>query len=143
LTVLLDANLLLFAVDSESPHHAAAARWLTEALNGDRRVALPWQTIGAFIRISTHPRISRQPLTPQQAWSYVAAWLDAPATWVPPTSERTAALLGELVTTHHVTGNLVTDAQLAALALEIGAVVQSADADFARFPAVQWRNPLI
>ncbi len=140
--MLLDANLLLYAVDSESPDHARAAEWLTEVLNGDRRVALPWQTIGAFVRISTHPRVCERPLTAAQAWGYVAAWLDAPSTWVPPAGERTAVLLGELLTTHHVTGNLVTDAQLAALAIEVGAVVQSADSDFARFPEARWNNPL-
>lgn len=140
--MLLDANLLLHAVDSESPHHARAAEWLTAVLNGERRVALPWQTIGAFVRISTHPRSSEHPLTATQAWGYVAAWLDAPATWVPPASDRTVELLGELITAHQVTGNLVTDAQLAAIALEIGAVVQSTDSDFARFPTVRWANPL-
>lgn len=140
--MLVDANILLHAVDSASPHHGRAAEWLTEVLNGDRRVALPWQTIGAFVRISTHPRISEHPLTAAQAWGYVASWLEAPATWVPPAGERTAALFGELVTTHHVTGNLVPDAQLAALAIEIGAVLQSADSDFARFPSARWNNPL-
>jgi hypothetical protein len=140
--VLLDANLLLYAVDRDSPYHARAAAWLTEALNGDRRVALPWQTIGAFIRISTHPRVTQRPLTAARAWKYVADWLDAPATWVPAAGDRTVSLLADLVTKHNVTGNLVPDAQLAALALEIGAVVQSADSDFARFPEVRWNNPL-
>ena len=140
--MLLDANLLLYAVDSESPHHARAAAWLTEVLNGDRRVALPWQTIGAFVRISTHPRVSERPLTAAQAWTYVAAWLDAPAVWVPPATERTAVVFGELITRYHLTGNLVTDAQLAALASEIGAAVQSVDSDFARFREVGWHNPL-
>ncbi|MCL2780500.1 MAG: VapC toxin family PIN domain ribonuclease, partial [Actinomycetia bacterium] len=115
--MLLDANLLLYAVDSESPFHERAAAWLTETLNGDRRVALPWQTIGAFMRISTHPRASDRPLTAAQGWWHVRGWLAAPATWVPPVGERTVALLGELLDECGVTGNLVADAQLAAIAL--------------------------
>ena len=65
--MLLDANL--YSVDSESSQHQAAAQWLTEWLNGDRRVDIPWQTIGAFLTITTHPRVTTSPLTPLEAWS--------------------------------------------------------------------------
>lgn len=140
--MLLDANLLLYSVDASSPHHERAAAWLEDVLNGDRRVALPWQTLGAFLRISTHPRVSARPLTAPEAWEYVEAWLAAPATWIPPTTAATARILGDLVARHGVTANLVPDAQLAALAIENGAAVCSADADFGRFPEVRWVNPL-
>lgn len=140
--MLLDANLLLYAVDAESPYNAAAAAWLTEVCNGDRRVGLPWQTIGAFVRIVTHPRVTTDPLSGAQAWQYVADWLAAPPVWVPPATERTAAILGRLTEAVPVTGNLVPDAQLAALALEHGLTVMTADTDFARFPGVAWHNPL-
>jgi uncharacterized protein len=140
--VLLDANLLLFAVDSQSPHHQRAAAWLEATLNGDRRVGLPWQTIGAFLRISTHPRAAERPLSANAAWSYVEAGLEADPVWIPPCSPRTAAVLGHLVTSVPVTGNLVTDAQLAALAMEHGLAVCSADTDFARFPDLRWHNPV-
>lgn len=140
--MLVDANLLLYAVDETSPDHAAAADWLTKALNGDRRVALPWQTLGAFLRISTHPRVTTVPLSADDAWDLAASWLAAPAAWVPAASERTAAILGKLLTEHRVTGNLVPDAQLAALAIEHGLVIHTADTDFARFDGVAWCNPL-
>lgn len=140
--MLIDANLLLFAVDAQSPHNAAAAAWLEPALNGNRRVAIPWQTIGAFLRISTHPRVTANPLSAGEAWGYVEAWLDAPTTWIPPATERTARLLGELMIGHHVTANLVPDAQLAALAMEHGLTLYSADGDFARFTPLSWVNPL-
>lgn len=140
--MLVDANLLLYAVDERSPWHDAAARWLEATLNGSRRVALPWQTIGAFLRIATHPRVVSRPLTASDAWSLAEAWLRATPTWVPPASERTASILGRLLTTTHVTGNLIPDAQLAALAIEHGLVVQTADTDFARFPEVRFENPL-
>lgn len=140
--MILDANLLLYAVDESSPHHARARDWLTEVLNGHERVALPWQTIGAFLRISTHPRASQRPLSAEQAQGFVTRWLATTPTWVPPATERTAAILAELTTRHHVTGNLVPDAQLAALAMEFGVPLCSADSDFARFTGLRWVNPL-
>lgn len=140
--MIVDANLLLYAVDTTSAWHARAADWLTAALNGQRRVGLPWQTLGAFVRISTHPRISSNPLDAASAQRYVDRWLAADPTWVPPATERTAALYGEIARKHGVTGNLVPDAQLVAMALELGVEVVSADSDFARFPEIQWVNPL-
>jgi uncharacterized protein len=140
--VLLDANLLLYAIDRSSPFQERAAWWLTDVLNGDQRVALPWQTMGAFLRIATHPRITAEPLRADVAWSIVDGWLEAPAVWVPEASWRTAHILGELLRTSGATGNLVTDAQLAAIAIEHGLEVQTADTDFARFPQVRWQNPL-
>lgn len=140
--MLLDANLLLYATDTSSPHHGRAAAWLEQVLNGDRRVGIPWQTIGAFLRISTHPRIMARPLEPANAMSVVQRWLDADPTWVPPATERTVSVLAELIDAVRPTANLMPDAQLAALALEHGLEVCSADSDFARFPQVRWHNPL-
>jgi toxin-antitoxin system PIN domain toxin len=140
--MLLDANLLLFAVDAASPFHATARSWLTEQLNGSRRVGLPWQSLGAFLRIATHPRASERPLTAEQAWAHVEAWLACDVAWVPTPGPHHAELLGGLIARHHVRGNLVPDAQLAALALEHGLEVCSADTDFARFDEVRWANPL-
>ncbi len=140
--MLIDANVLLYAVDQRSPHHDRAAGWLAAALNGSRRVGFPWQTLGAFVRIATHPRASDRPLSGAEAWEYVRSWLDAQPTWVPPATERTAAVLGELLARHQVTGNLVPDAMLAALAIEHGLTVVTADTDFGRFPEVTSVNPL-
>jgi hypothetical protein len=140
--VILDANLLLYAVDARSEQHAIAAPWLERALGGNRRVGIPWQTIGAFLRISTHPRVTTNPLSAAAAWAYVRSWLDTDPVWVPPATERTAEVLAHLMGRHQITANLVTDAQLAALALEHGLVVLSADTDFARFDELRWENPL-
>ncbi len=140
--MLVDANLLLYAIDSGSPFNERAAAWLEAVLNGDRRVGLPWQTIGAFLRISTHPRVTADPLSSPDAWGFVTDWLASGPVWIPPASERTAAVYGRLVVEMDITGNLVTDAQLAALAIEHGLVVCSADTDFARFPGLRWRHPL-
>lgn len=140
--VLLDANVLLYAADQESPHHHRSITWLRAAFEGGRRIGLPWQTIGAFLRISTHPRLFAQPLTAAAAWSMVQRWLDAPTCWVPTAGERTAVILGELIAGLDLRGNLVPDAQLAALAIEHGVPVVSADTDFARFSGLLWINPV-
>ncbi len=140
--MLVDANLLLYAVDASSHLHDAAAAWLTKAVNGPGRVGLPWLVLGAFMRIATHPRASEHPLAPQAAWSYVQDWLAADTVWIPNPTERHAAILRNLITSYRLGGNLVTDAQLAALAVEHGLVVCSADTDFARFTEIRWLNPV-
>lgn len=141
--MIIDANLLLFAVDETSPFHVSARDWLNERLNGARRVGFPWQSLGAFLRVATHPRASAQPLSPEAAWTHVSEWLACDVAWVPEPGPRYAEVLADLVTRHHVTGNLVPDALLAALALDHGLTVCSADTDFARFPEVRWENPLV
>lgn len=141
--MILDANLLLYAVDETSAHHRAASAWLTEALAGEARVGLPWQTIGAFLRIVTHPRVVERPLSAVDAWGYVESWLAVPGVWIPPATESTARVYARLSTQVNVTGNLVPDAQLAALAIEHGVEIVSADTDFLRFPGLRWINPLM
>ena len=140
--MIIDANILLYAVDQTSPHHEASATWLIDTLNSGVRVGLPWQTIGAFLRISTHPRVYARPLAATDAQDIVDHWLALGSVWVPAATERTARLYGDLARRYRVTGNLVPDAQLAALALEHGLAVASADTDFARFREVRWVNPV-
>jgi toxin-antitoxin system PIN domain toxin len=140
--MLVDANLLLYATDERSPHNPPAVEWIEKQLNGSRRVGLPWQCLAAFLRVSTHPRVLASPLSPADAWRQVEEWLVAPAAWVPAPGPAHAELLGELLVRHEISGNLVPDAQLAALALEHGLTVCSTDTDFARFTEVSWENPL-
>ncbi|GAB3810522.1 type II toxin-antitoxin system VapC family toxin [Tessaracoccus terricola] len=140
--MIVDANILLYAVDSASPSHAVAAKWLTDALNGNARVGLPLQSLTAFTRIATHPRVTPNPLNAERAHSFLDAWLRAPAAWVPPVTERTARIYSTLARTHGITSNLVPDAALAALGVEFGVPIISADSDFKRFPEVTWINPL-
>ncbi|MBA2331921.1 MAG: PIN domain-containing protein [Actinobacteria bacterium] len=140
--MIVDANLLLFASDETSRFHVAARRWLDEVIGGPTRVGLPWQTLAAFLRIGTNPRIYPRPLTPAAAWEQIEAWLSLEIVWLPRPGPSYAEILGRLVLRHEVHGNLVPDAQLAALALEHGVPVASADTDFARFTEVKWVNPV-
>lgn len=140
--MVVDANILLFARNVSDPRHALAARWLTDALNGPTRVGLPWQSLVAFVRISTNPRAFSDPLEGAEAWAQVEEWLDAPRAWVPQPTEQYRQVLGDLIRRLRMTGALVTDAQLAALAIDHGVAVVSSDTDFARFPGLTWINPL-
>ncbi len=140
--MLVDANLLLYAIDRSSPFHDPARQWWQDTLSGAVRVALPWPTLLAFVRISTHPRASARPLTTAQAWEYVSSWLAQPVVWIPGETERHADVLGRLLARYQLRGNLVTDAHLVALAVCHGLAIASADTDFARFSEVHWHNPV-
>jgi uncharacterized protein len=105
-------------------------------------VGIPWPVLGAFLRISTHPRAAERPLAPEAAWGYVDGWLASAPAWIPTPTDRHAEVFRRLVVDHQLRGNLVSDAHLAALAIEHGLTVCSTDSDFARFPEVRWRNPL-
>ena len=140
--MIIDASVLLYAVDVSSPFHKPVKHWLESSLNEPGRIGLPWTSLLAFQRISTHPRASASPLSPSQAWSFIAEWLDADATWVPVPGERHAEIMRDLIVAGDLRGNLVTDAHLAALAIEYGVAVCSTDSDFARFPQIAWVNPV-
>jgi hypothetical protein len=140
--MLIDANILLFAVDRAAVAHERAARWLEEQLNGDHRVGLPWETLTAFVRIATHPRASDHPLKPEDAWRLVEDWLAVPTVWIPVATDQHAAVLGAMVRKYRLAGNLIPDGHLAALAVQHGLEICSADTDFARFTEIRWRNPV-
>lgn len=139
--MLVDANILLYAVDATSRSHDSARRWLSDQLNAPRRTGLPWPSLLAFVRISTHPRASDHPLEPGDAWAIVEDWLRPASSWIPDPTDRHAEVLGGLLRETGVRGRLVPDAHLAALAVEHGLRVASADSDFARFPGVDWHDP--
>jgi len=141
--MLVDANVLLYSVDEASPFHARARDWMLTALNGDKRVGIPWQSLWAFVRIATNPRALLEPLTPSEAWEYVENWLEAPASWVPAPGRGHRGILGRLLADKDIRAGLVTDAVLAAICIEHGLAIVSADSDFARFPEIAWINPTI
>jgi uncharacterized protein len=138
---LLDANVLLYAYDSDSAHHAICRSWLEAALNSEEIIALPWQTLLAFIRISTNARATKRPLQSQEAYDIVSSLLDQANVGVIGPGERFWELLKDLLREAQVAGPLVTDAALAALALEHGATLCSVDRDFRRFRGLKLMDP--
>jgi len=140
--ILVDANLLIYAVDSDSPQHQNARRWLEGTLSKDTRVGLAWVVILAFLRITTRGDIVRNPLSADQAFAYVDSWLEQPFVRTVSTGENHWPLLRNLMATSGAAGNLTSDAHLAALAIEHGAAVYSTDHDFQRFPGIKHVNPL-
>ena len=139
---LVDANVLLYAYDSSSPSHPRAKRWLEEALSGTAPVALAWVTLLAFLRISTNPRAMAVPLSMDEALSIASMWLKQPPVVLLEAGERHLEIFARLCTEGQVRGPLVTDAHLAALAVERGAVLCTTDRDFMRFPGLKVINPL-
>ena len=140
--ILVDTNILIYAHNPAATLFARARAWWDEQLSGTAPVCLDWVIIGAFIRIATHPSIYQPPATTRDAIDRVDRWLVQPCVRVLTPTERHWEVFNRLLVEGQATGNLVTDAHIAALAIEYGCELQSTDADFARFPSVKWRNPL-
>jgi toxin-antitoxin system PIN domain toxin len=140
--ILVDANVILYAYHPRAEQHEPCRLWVEETFSGLMPVGLPWLSIWAFLRISTNPRAFEQPLTMRESQEIVASWLDVPVVRVIEPGERYWEILRRLLVEAQVSGPLVTDAALAALALEHGASVCTTDRDFARFPDVKTINPV-
>ena len=140
--ILVDANILLYAEDSLQSRHQQARAWWDGQLSGTGVVCLCWTVLSAFIRIGTNPRVFEHPLSLEQALARVQSWLDQPCTRVIRPTERHWTVFKQMLTDGQTVANLVTDAHLAALAIEHGCELASTDSDFARFPKLKWRNPL-
>ena len=140
--MLPDVNLLIHAYNADSPLHSKARAWWETTLSRPDPVGLSWVTMMGFVRITTHPRVLANPLPVAGACERVESWLAQPQVMVLHPGERHAGLFFGFLRGLGSAGNLTTDAHLAALALEHQAVLQSTDADFARFTGLRWRNPL-
>jgi toxin-antitoxin system PIN domain toxin len=140
--ILVDANILLYAEDSLSPLHRQARLWWDDQLSGSRPVCLCWTVLSAFIRIGTNPRVFEQPLSLEQALTRVRSWFDQPCTRIIRPTEQHWTTFQQMLTDGQAVANMVTDAHLAALAIEHGCELASTDRDFARFPKLKWNNPL-
>lgn len=139
--ILIDANLLLYA-HLAGPNHAVAREWLDDRLWGTARVGLPWPSLLAFLRLVTNPRVTERPEKLGDAWAQVRDWLSCEAAWIPMPTEAHADLLEEMLAKDPGGANRVPDAHLAALAVEHGLVLCTADAGFSRYPRLRWENPL-
>ena len=140
--MLVDANILLYAYHPRAPQHAASRAWLESVLSGSQFVRFAWVSLWAFLRISTNPRAFERPLSPSEAMAAVSSWLAQPAAGILEPGERHLEILSRLLAEGQAPGPLVMDAALAALAIEHGATLHTTDRDFARFPGLDWTDPL-
>lgn len=140
--ILLDANLLIYAINEDAPLHRKAKSWLESVLSGQETVGFSWNVILAFLRLTTRPGLFRQPLPVEGAFDLVASWLTQTTTIIVHPGPRHLLVVRELLSPLGTGGNLTSDAHLAALAIECGAELCSSDTDFARFHGLKWRNPL-
>lgn len=141
--IIIDANLLLYAYNSSASLYASARSWLEDIISRPEPFGIPWVTALAFLRISTNARAFPAPFSSLEATSIISEILKQPASFIPQPGEHHWKILSELLITAQVTGPLVSDAHLAALALEHGATLMSTDRDFSRFPGLKFRNPLV
>lgn len=140
--IVLDANILLYAYDSSSELHSRALPWVERVFSEGEPLGLPWQTLAAFLRVVTNPKLRGQRFTVEAATAIVDQWLAQPNIRLLAPGDRHWSILKSAMVDGQVRGPLITDAQLAALTVEYGGVLHTTDRDFARFPGLRWVNPL-
>ncbi len=141
--LLLDANLLLYAVNTDAPAHLKAKLWLEKAFAGESgTVALTWLTLVAFVRVATNAKALANPFTLNEALGIIGGWLALPSVSVVGPGPKHHDHFDAACRSARAAGNLITDAHLAALAMEHGCELASCDADFSKFAGLRWINPL-
>jgi toxin-antitoxin system PIN domain toxin len=138
---IVDANVLIYAVNEASSHHEAARTWLDDALGGDETVGFSWSVVLAFLRLTTHPAVFANPLDAARATAIVRAWTGQPTARLIDPTPRHLDVLSGLLAESGTAANLVSDAHLAALAIEHDATLVTFDADFGRFRGLRTVRP--
>ena len=141
--IVIDVNILIYAVNEDAPLHGKAKAWIEDTLSGTEIVGFPWTVILAFLRLTTRQGLFRAPLPVDMAFAVIEDWLGQPPSTLLEPGPRHFRLLRDLLESAGTGGNLTSDAHLAALALEGGACLSTTDGDFARFPRLRWRNPTL
>jgi len=141
--LVLDANILIYAINRNASLHGVAKGWLEKAMSGRETIGLPWNVLLAFLRVTTRPGLFAKPISIESALDIVDSWFAQPVVSVIEPGPRHLAILRQLLRPLGTGANLVPDAHLAAIAIEHGAELCSTDADFGRFSALRWRNPLM
>jgi toxin-antitoxin system PIN domain toxin len=140
--IILDVNILIYAVNRDAKLHSRAKSWLEAALSGTETIGIPWIVILAFLRLTTRAGLFRNPMPMDAAFDVLESWLEQPPVIIVDPGPRHRTILRGLLAAIGSGGNLTSDAHLAALALENRAELCSFDQDFLRFPDLKWRNPL-
>ena len=140
--IVVDANLLIYSYDTDSAHHEKSRAWVEKIFSDVEPVGLPWQTVCAFLRVITNRRLPGSRLTVEQAALIVDEWLEQPNVRIIVAGDEHWPLFKRMIVEGRASGPLISDAELVALTVEYGGVLYTADRDFARFPALRWKNPL-
>lgn len=140
--IIVDTNLLIYAGIGGSAHHERAKRWLDEQFDRETRIGLPWHSLLGFVRIASNARAHTRAAGVDEAWLHVRGWLSVRNVWIPSPTERHADVVEDIFKSARIASQDIVDAHLAALAIEHGLILCSADRDFARYPALRWFNPL-
>lgn len=140
--IVVDANLLVYAYNTVSDHHEAARGWLDRAFSGSDQVCLPWQSIAAFLRIVTNPKLNGLQFSLTEAQGIVDSWIMQPNVRVLGPTDDHWFYFRRVIQEGRATGSMISDAEIAALTIEYGGVLHTNDRDFARFPGLRWVNPL-
>jgi len=140
--IIPDINLLIYAYDTDSRYHAKAASWWQACLSGTEQVGLSPVVLFGFVRIGTSPRVFRHPMGVAEAAGHVRSWLKQPVAQLLDTGHDHVEDVLKLLENLGTAGNLVTDGQLAALAIDYNATIHTSDADFIRFKGLKWFNPI-
>lgn len=141
--IVVDANLLIYSYDTSSSQHVKSRAWVEEMFSGAEAVGLPWQSVYAFLRVVTNRRLPGSSLAVEQAVQIVDDWLEQPNVRVLTPGDDHWRLLWRMIVEGRASGPLVTDAHVAALTIEYGGVLCTADRDFSRFPGLRWVNPIV
>jgi toxin-antitoxin system PIN domain toxin len=139
--IIPEVDLLIYAVNRDAPLHEKASAWLNSALVGDESVGFVWCSLAQFVRLTTRSSLPA-PLTVEQAFEILNRWITARNGRIIHPGPRHCELLLKLITATGISSNMVSNAHLAAIAIEHSAEVCSNDSDFTRFPGPRWRNPL-
>jgi hypothetical protein len=140
--IIPDLNLLVYAYNESAPLHPKARAFWERSLSRDLPIGLPWAVILGFVRLTTHPRVLTEPLSPADALDRVDAWFSRSAVRILEPGPQHLVIVRRLFEATGVAASLTTDTHLAALAIENQAELCSNDSDFGRFPGLRWRNPL-
>lgn len=140
---IVDANVLLYAVNDDADQHEAARQWIQQSLSGAATVGFPWLVLVAFLRIVTRQALIPRPLASDAAMGQVELWLSSPAAVIAEPTPQHLGLLRSLLGPVGTAGNLVNDAHLAALSIEHRGAVVSFDTDFALFQGITWHRPTL
>ena len=139
---IVDINLLIYAINKDTPHHSTAKKWIEDSLSSDEPFGFAWIVILGFLRIITNGRIMPTPLAPDVAIETVDDWLRQPPSLTVVPSRQHWSIFKEILRPLGTAANLTSDAHLAALAIGHGGRLYSTDNDFSRFQSLRWTNPI-